>query len=251
MSAETVQRSSFARVPAAFRLQFTVPSALIGVPLLVFVSAWAIALGIILWIHQATDRGAGSGVEPIYTGASQAALWTLHFMAAYSATHTFPFAMALSFSRRVFVLGTFLAFAVVSVGFGVAFALAAWVEDLTGGYGVEAYNFDLPYLTSGPGGLVSAGLVTSVLTLLLMLLGFGTTIFYRRVGLVAFWAAVLGIAVVLAAAIMLITVNGGWGTVGQWLAQQHALSISGWLILPTVVMGGLSYVAIRKAVPTT
>lgn len=249
MSAAPIQRSSFARVPAAFRLQFTVPSAMIGVPLLVFVSAWAIALGIVFWIHQATDRSAVPITEPMYTGASQAALWALVFIAAYSATHTFPFAMALSYSRRVFVIGTILAFTAVSLGLGAAFALAAWVEELTGGYGIDAYNFNLPYLTSGPGGLFSAGLMVAVLTLMLMLLGFGVTILYRRMGLVPFWAALLGIAVVIAAAIMLITTGGSWGTVWEWAARQTALSLAGWLTPPTLGLGALSYAAIRRAVP--
>lgn len=249
MSAEPVQRSSFVRVPAAFRLQFTVPSAMIGVPAMVFVSAWVIALGIASWIHFGTDRGSEAVMEPMYTGASQAALWCLVFMAAYSATHAFPFSMALSFSRRVFVIGAFLAFAVLSVGFGVAYAFAAWVERITNGYGLEAYNFDLPYLTDGPGGIVSAGLAIAVLSLLLMLAAFGFTILYKRLGLRLFWAVLLGLVVVLAAVVMLITTNGGWGSVGEWFLQQSALSLSGWLTLPTVGVGLLTYVAIRKSVP--
>lgn len=251
MSAVAEQRSSFARVPAAFRLQFAVPGTMIGVPVLVFVAAWALALGIVVWVHQVDDRGADLAAEPIYTGASQAALWCLVFMAAYSATHAFPFAMALSYSRRVFVIGAFLAFAALSLGFGAAYALAAWIEDITGGYGIEAYNFDLPYLTEGPGGILSAGLAMTVVCLMLMLLAFGVTMFYQRVGLLAFWAALLGIVAVLAAAVMLVTVNDGWGTVWEWLQNQTALSISGWLMLPTLAFGVLSYVTIRKSVPAS
>lgn len=249
MSAAAEQRSSFARVPAAFRLQFTVPSAMIGVPAMVFISAWVIALGIAFWIHFGTDRGPEAAMEPMYTGASQAALWCLAFMAAYSATHAFPFSMALSFSRRVFVIGAFLAFAVLSVGFGVAYAFAAWVERITNGYGIEAYNFDLPYLTDGPGGIASAGLALAVLCLLLMLATFGFTILYKRLGLRLFWAVLLGLVVVLAAVATLITTNGGWGSVGEWFLQQSALSLTGWLILPTVGVGLLTYAAIRKSVP--
>lgn len=62
--------------------------------------------------------------------------------------------------------------------------------------------------------------MVAVLTLMLMLLGFGVTILYRRMGLVPFWAALLGIAVVIAAAIMLITTGGSWGTVWEWAARQ-------------------------------
>ena len=103
------------RIPAAFRLQFIVPTNLIIVPAVVFVLVWAVSIGITLWIHAAaSDRVAAE--EPMYGGASQAAVWTLGFMAAYTVTQTMPFAMALSFSRRTFVVGAYLAFVAVSAG---------------------------------------------------------------------------------------------------------------------------------------
>lgn len=245
------QRSSFARVPAAFKLQFAVPGNMIGVPVLVFVAAWALALGIVVWVHQVDDRGADLAAEPIYTGASQAALWCLVFMAAYTASHAFPFSMALSYSRRVFVIGAILAFAVLSAGFGAAYALAAWVEQVTDGYGIHAYNFDLPYVTDGPGGILSAGLGLAVLCLMLMLLGFGFTILYHRLGLMGFWVVLLSLVLVLAVAVMLITTAGAWGTVGQWFMNQSALSLAGWLTIPTAVFAVMSYAAIRKSVPVS
>lgn len=245
------QSSSFARVPSAFRLQFAVPGNMIGAPVLVFVAAWLLALGIVFWVHQATDRGADLAVDPIYTGASQAALWCLVFMAAYSATHAFPFSMALSYSRRLFVIGAFLAFAALSLGFGAAFALAAWIEEITDGYGIHAYNFNIPFLTEGPGGILSAGLAMAVLCLFVMLVGFGFTALYHRLGLMGFWAVLLGLVVVLAAAAMLITTNGGWGTVGEWFMDQTALTLAGWLTLPTVVCGVMSYAMMRKSVPAS
>ena len=250
MSAAVEHRSSYARVPAAFRLQFAVPAGMIGVPVLVFVSAWLIALGIVVWIHHTVDRGSDLGMEPIYTGASQAALWCLVFMAAYSATHTFPFAMALSYSRRVFVLGAFLAFAVLSAGFGAAFGLAAGIEQLSDGYGIEAYNFNLPYLTDGPGGVLSTALLVSAGSLMLMLFSFGITVFFKRVGLVIFWAALLSFVVILATAAMVVTVNDFWGPMWEWFLQQTALSMAGWLTLPTLGLAVLTYVATRRAVPT-
>ena len=250
MSAAVEQRSSLARVPSAFRLQFAVPGNMIGVPALVFVAAWAIALGIVFWIHHSVGRTAEAAAEPIYTGASQATLWCLVFMAAYSATHAFPFSMALSYSRRVFVIGALLAFAALSAAFGAAVAIAAWVEEITEGYGIDAYNFALPILVDGPGGLLSAGLMAAMLSLMLMLAGFGFSIVYRRLGLALFWVVLLGLAVVLAVVAMLITVNEGWGAVGQWVTNQSALSLSGWLTLPAAVFAAVSYGMIRKTVAT-
>src|SRR5699024_12058363 len=124
---DTTPSTSWAsRIPAAFRLQFIVPSNFVIVPVVVFVLVWAIAIGITLWIHELAD-GRVAAKEPIYGGASQAAVWTLGFMAAYTVTQTLPFAMALSFSRRTVVVGAYLAFAAVSVAFGLGYRLAAWI----------------------------------------------------------------------------------------------------------------------------
>lgn len=241
--------SSYARIPAAFRLQFSVPTALIGVPALVFVAAWLIALGIVVWIHYAADRGAEAASEPIYTGASQAALWCLAFMAAYVASHTFPFSMALSYSRRVFVIGAFLAFAAVSAGYGAAFGLAAGLERLTDGYGIHMYNFDLPYLTEGPGGIFAAALFAAALCLFVMMFGFFWSILYRRVSLGVLWTVLLAVLVALLLVAMLITQAGEWPAVWQWMGEQNSLTLTGWMLPPALGLAVVNYGVIRRATP--
>lgn len=241
----SASRSSYARIPAAFRLQFIVPT-IIWVPLLVFVAAWAIALGIGFWGDaMADDRIAAQ--DPIYTGASQAALWCLLFMAAYSGTHNFPFSLALSYSRRVYVIGAFLAFLAVSVGFGIAFGLAATLEQWTDGYGIHMYNFALPYVIGD--GVWAGALLAGALSLMLMLLGFASVILYKRFSVVVMWALIVGLAAVVAVAAMLVTQAEGWGTVWQWMTEQTALSWTAWLILPIVALTGGSYWMIRRATP--
>lgn len=253
-TATTAPRSSFARIPAAFKLQFVVKTTFVTVPLFVFFSAWAIAVGILWWIHLVSDRGESGGsfargmTEGIYSGASQAALWCLVFMAAYAASHTFPFAMALSFSRRVYLLGAFLAFTAVSLGFGTLFGLAALFERLTDGYGFHAYNFDLPFLTESAG-IVGASILAAALCLLLMLVGFTIAILYRRLGLALTWTVLLGLGVVIAVIAMLITTNDGWPMLGDWYMDQTALTLALWLIPGVVLLGGASYALIRKATP--
>ncbi|WP_120003563.1 hypothetical protein [Nesterenkonia muleiensis] len=238
-------RSSYARIPAAFKLQFTVPSMLIWVPLLVFAAAWVIAVGIGVWIHAV----AGGQTEPIYTGAANAPLWTLVAMAAYAASHTFPFSMALSYSRRVFVIGVFLAFGLVSLAFGAAFALGAGVERLTGGFGLEVYVFDLPYLTQGAGGVASAGALAAGLCLFLMMFGFFWAILYRRVSITMVWVVIIGLVIILLGAAMLVTQNSGWATVWRWFVEQSALSLAGWMVLPVIGITAVNYAVIRRATP--
>ncbi|WP_150461704.1 MFS transporter [Nesterenkonia ebinurensis] len=242
------QQSSFARVPAAFRLQFINGSALVWVPLMIFLLAWAIAVGIGFWIdYLAEDRVPTE--EPFYTGASQASLWGLAFMAAYAGSHTFPFSMALSYSRRVFTIGAVLAFGAVSVAFGLAFLLGAVLERATNGFGIEGYTFYLPYLTEGPGGIAMAGVFTTLACLTVMQLGFGAVILYKRVGLLRLWLVIIAAAVVILATVMLITQQNAWPQVWQWLVEQSALSLSACLVLVVLAQGVINYLMIRKATP--
>ncbi|WP_218220778.1 hypothetical protein [Nesterenkonia sp. Act20] len=245
VQADLASRSSFARVPAAFKLQFTVPSAMIGVPLIVFFGAWAVAIGIGLWIRHLAD---GEG-EPFYTGASQATIWCLLFMAAYSASHTFPFSMALSYSRRVFVLGAFLAFAAISAGFGALFSVAILLERATAGFWAESYTFDLPLMTQNAG-VLGAGLMAGAVCLLSMMIGFFWSILYRRVSLAMLWLTALAVMAALVVIVMVITQNDWWPHVGDWLAVQSSYTFAGWVLLLTLGLTALNYVVIRRAVPT-
>ena len=242
------RRSSFARVPAAFRLQFMVKTHFIHVPLLVFFSAWAIALGIGFWLDRVRAEGPWTAEDPFYAGASQAAVWCLAFMAAYAASHTFPFSMALSFSRRVFVLGAYLAFAAVSAAYGMAFFLVALLERVTDGYGIHSYTFDLPFLTESSG-IAGAAVLAAALCLMVMLFGFGVVIMYQRMGLTWTWTVLIGIAVLVILAAMLITSNDGWPAVGRWFADQTALSLAMWTLPVSLVVGCGGYVMIRRATP--
>lgn len=244
----TVPKSnSFARVPASFRLQFAVPTMLIGVPIMVFFIAWAVVIGIGASVTLMAD---GPLENPMYTGAGQAALWCLGFMAAYAASHTFPFSLALSFSRRTFVIGAILSFLVVSLVFGLAAALVAWLERATDGLGVNAYMFDLPFLTQGEGNSIPLlGVTAALLCLVIMLFGFGVVILYMRLGLTWLWTLILAVVVLIAGAAVLVTITENWMNVWQWVSQQSALSISGWLLLLAVVLSVGTYLVIRKATP--
>ncbi len=249
MAAPTAQeqaatRSSFARIPSAFKLQFTVPSQMIWVPLLVFFGAWAVAIGIGLWIRHVAGDGAA-----INTGASQATVWCLAFIAAYSASHTFPFSMALSYSRRVFVLGAFLAFATVSAGFGALFSIAILVERATDGFWAESYAFDLPFVTQNAG-VLGAGILAGAVCLAAMMFGFFWSILYRRVSLVVLWVIVLALVALMAVTVMVLTQNDWWPHVWDWLAVQSSYSFAGWVLLLTLALTALNYLVIRRAVPT-
>lgn len=240
------RRSSFARVPAAFRLQFAVPSTLIWVPLLVATLSWAIGVGILLMIDAQIDDRNPIEDPLIAPGAAQATIWCLAFMAAYAASHTFPFSMALSYSRRVYVLGAFLAFGLVSVGFGAFVALGAVVERLTDGFGRHVYVFDAPLFTDSAG-ILGISLLAVALCLFFMLFGFFWAVLYRRVSLVNLWVVMIGVVLVLLAWVAVVTMQEGWMSVWLWFLDQTTLTLAGWFGLGILLLAALNYGLIRKA----
>lgn len=253
MTAATLHRPTVAhprptswatRIPAAFRLQFIVPTNLIIVPTVVFLLVWAVSVGITMWIHATVD-GRIPADEPMYGGASQAAVWTLGFMAAYTVTQTLPFAMALSFSRRTFVAGAYLAFVAVSVGFGVAYTLAAWIERITNGFGIHAYQFDTPFMTS-TNGLLGGGLLAGALTLAVMVVTFMFAAVFRRTSLLSFWTLLVVLLALLGVVVLLIVQNVGWSGIGSWFLRQTALTGSAYFLGVAVVAGLLGYLILRR-----
>lgn len=240
------QRSSFARVPAAFRLQFSVPSTLIWVPLLVMTLSWAIGIGIMLMADAQIDDRIPAEDPLSGPGAAQATIWCLAFMAAYAASHTFPFSMALSYSRRVYVLGAFLAFGLVSVGFGAAVALGAVIERLTDGFGRHVYVFDAPLFTDSAG-ILGISFLAVTLCLFFMLFGFFWAILYRRVSLVNLWIVMIGVTLVLLGWVALVTLQDGWMSVWLWFLDQTTLTLAAWFGLGVVLLAVLNYALIRKA----
>lgn len=237
-------RSGASRIPAAFRLQFVVPSNFIIVPTAVFLLVWAVAIGITYWVYNISNGGA-SAEEPMYGGASQAAIWTLAFMAGYTVTQTLPFATALSFSRRSFVIGAYLAFAATSVGFGVAFVLATYIERVTNGFGIHSYQFDLPFLTGD--GLFGAGLFTATLTFAAMVVAFLIAAVFRRMSMLTFWTvSIAGLALV-AAVFLLVVQNVGWSGIGEWFVAQTAFTGSAYFVGAAVVAMALGYSVLRNA----
>lgn len=247
MTSTETKRSSFARVPAAFRLQFAVPYAFIWLPMLIFLLAWGLGVAIMMLIDSQMGDRIPSVQESINaTGSAQAVIWYLAFMAAYTASHTFPFSVALSYSRRVYMIGTYLTFAVVAAGYGLAAMLFYWIERATDGLGRHMYIFGAPFLED-VGGIWGVGAFGAVLVLFFMCFGFFWAILYRRVSIPILWAVIIGVVVVIVGLVALVTVNEWWPNVGMWFMDQTAFTLAGWGLVATIVLGGLNYLLIRKA----
>lgn len=245
--AASPKRSSFARVPAAFRLQYAVPWSFIWLPLIIFAISWAFGYGILALIDsQMVDRIPSEQDMLSAIGAAQAPIWYLAFMAAYTASHTFPFSVALSYSRRVYLIGTYLTFVVTALGYSAMAMLAYWIERTTDGFGRHLYIFGIPGFENY-GGVFGIGAAASVLVLFFMCFGFFWAILYRRVSIPILWAVIIAVIAGVLGVVALITINDGWPTVGLWFVEQTAFSLAAWGLLATIVLGALNYWLIRRA----
>src|SRR5699024_1069340 len=168
------------------------------------------------------------------------------FMAAYTASHTFPFSVALSYSRRVYLLGTYRTCVVVSAGYSLAAKLAYWIEAATTGIGRHIYVL-VAQRVKGFDGMSGVGSIATVVVLFFMCFGFFWAILYRRVSIAQLWAVIIGVIAVLLGVVALVTMNDGWVTVGRWFMRQTAFSLAGWGLLPVIALGGVNYSLIRKA----
>lgn len=237
------------RIWAVFRMQFLVRHTFIYVPIMVFVGTWLAAIGVGALIELINDSPS-SAADPVYGGVSQASVWALLGMAAYSVSHTMPFAMALSFSRRTYVLGTLLAFVVLAAAYGLLYTGAALVESATNGFGIHHYHFALPFLIEN-GGYPGTGFFAFTVVLLSMLMGFLGASVYRRFSMLTFWAvgilALLGIAVT----VVLLGRLAGWDSMWQWFLEQSTFSFGGWLLLASAVIAAVSYTVLRRATPAS
>src|SRR5699024_5775540 len=165
---------------------------------------------------------------------------------ASPASRPFPFSVALSYSRRVYLIGTYLTFAVVSVGYGLIAMLAFWIERLTDGFGRHVYVVGAPFLDD-VGGMLGVGAFGAVVTLFFICFGFFWAMLYRRVSIPMLCVVILNVIVVILGLVAMITRNEWWPNVGQWFVDETAFTLAGWSLLATVLLGGLNYWLSRKA----
>ncbi|WP_019182048.1 hypothetical protein [Microbacterium yannicii] len=223
------------------RMQLINKQTFVWVPLIVLGSSFAISIAIYAILYTAGLPG------PFYGGGSQAPLWVLLFVGISSLTLTFPFSQAMSVTRREFFFGTMLAAAMCAVLLAAVFAIGAVVEKATNGWGINGYFFALDWVVSG--GTLAAGLFYFVMAMLIFMLGFWSATIYKRFGPMLLSIVWAGITAILVIAVWAITRMELWGQVWTGMVDAGPLGFALWGLVVTVLLGGISYLTLRRAVP--
>lgn len=223
------------------RMQLINKQTFVWVPLLVLAASFAMSLVIYALL-------ASSGLPgPFYGGGSQAPLWVLMFVGVSSLTLTFPFSQAMSVTRREFFFGTMLAAAMCALLLAAVFAIGGMIEEATNGWGLNGYFFALDWVVErGP---LGAAFFYFVMALLIFMLGFWSATIYKRSGALLLTVVWVGIGVLLILAIWAITRFEVWGPVMSFLVGLGAVGLAAWGLVLTVVLGGVSYLTLRRTVP--
>ncbi|WP_127473668.1 hypothetical protein [Microbacterium sulfonylureivorans] len=224
------------------RLQLINKQTYLWVPLLVLGGSLLITLAI-----YALLRASDIPPEPLYGGGSQAPLWLFLFVGIQALTLSFPFSQALSITRREFYLGTLLTATLASLLLGTVFVVGGFVEQLTGGWGLNGYFFRLDWVWED--GAAAAGLFYFMLAMMFFVVGFWSATIYKRFGALGLTTVLVGLGVLLVGALFVIGQADAWARVFIWFAELGALGMSLWGLVVVAVLAGISYLTLRRTVP--
>lgn len=182
------------------------------------------------------------------TGGLSSIYVVVLIFAGQSITQIFPFALALSVTRRTFYAAIWLFVLAEAVAFGVVLYLLKLIEDATNGWGISLNFYALPFLVERNG--FRQILVYVGPFILVGAIGIFSGVILKRWGLNGILALTATVLVAAGAAATLVTWLGRWGAVANWFADQSALSLmAGWPILLGLILAGLGFVIIRRATP--
>lgn len=229
------------RIVNVVRMQLINTQTYIWVPLMVFGGVLLLTLAIFAIIHNAGAEG------PMYAGSAQGPLWYFGVVGVQALTLTFPFSQAMSVTRREFYLGTLLTAIMTSAILAALFVICGMIELATGGWGMNGFFAYIPWVWDlGP---LAAAVFYFAVSMMFFTVGFWAATIYKRFGSVVLTTVLLGIAVLLVAALFLLTQANAWMHVFAWIGAQAALGLSLWGLALIVVLAGISYVTLRRTVP--
>lgn len=242
----TRPRPLAARVSTVVRLLLTNPWTAILTPLLILTFILLLNIGI-LAVIRANLPADGGEVGNINGGAFFLFVYIL-VIAVQSVNQAFPLALGYGSTRRDFLLGFGVFAVLLAGGYSLLLAVAAQIEQATGGWGVG-----LDFFTTGVLWQTDwwQAFVFGLLAFLFFFgIGAATAAVYvrwRTTGMYVFWA---GLVLLLAGAAMLVTWLHAWAQVGAFFVAAGVLGSAAWSLVITVLCAVAAWIILRRATPS-
>ena len=223
------------------RMQLVNRQTYIWVPLMVLGGSLLITLAIYALIHNAGVTGA------MYGGGAQAPLWYFGVVGVQALTLTFPFSQAMSVTRWEFYLGTLATAVLSAVILAVIFVVGGYIELATGGWGMNGYFFQLPFVwEAGPW---AAGLTYFTIAMLFFVVCFWGATIYKRWGTLTVTVVLTGVAALLVVIAFLLSITESWPTVWEGAMRMGSLGLTLLGIALVAILAASSYLTLRRATP--
>ncbi|RKW69608.1 hypothetical protein [Galactobacter caseinivorans] len=240
MTTLATPRTSGSPILKVARVQLTNRQTFVWVPLLVWGGAFALTLAVWAAVYAATGPNTN-----LYAGSAQAPLWYLLVVGSQSVVYTFPFAQALSFTRRDFYLGTLLVYGLVSVVFGAAMWLFGALEGLTNGWWTGGHYATFEYL--GEAGHPGYFVLYAISALMALNVGFCMGTIWKRGGTLALTTTLIAMVAVLIGVYFLVAKLDWWGGLATLLAPATAVWVISLIVAVIAAAAGfISWALIRR-----
>lgn len=223
------------------RLQVLTWFSAIAMPWLVLALSMAINLTVFALAHDGgTETGGSGGMLALYIFVFVAATMTVR--------EYFPFALGLSATRHAFFTATTGLAVAQAVVYGTVLLVLSSIERATSGWGVGMNFFHLPFFNElGPALLLFSYVVPM---LLMWASGMFIGTLTKRWGATGLITAAAVSVIVFGGGSVLMTLQQWWLPLGSWLAAQPIASLTiGWPLLLIAILGGGSFLILRRTTP--
>lgn len=239
-----------ARAWRVARLLTANPWTTVGLPLailtIIFGATWTIWWLIMSTVSGADAADVSKGIQ--FNGASSWIFVYMLVVAVQAVNLAFPLALGYGSTRRAFTAGASLTFLLLSAGYACIMTIAAWIEELTGGWGLGGNFFRTFYFASHDGWIAQwwiffcwfvffffTGLIFAAV--FVRWKAFGLTTSLVTLGLVALGAVVI------------ITLTDSWPAVGDAFVSLGTLGVASVMLVPAVLAAGVGHLLLRRATP--
>lgn len=184
--------------------------------------------------------------QPMYGGGLNAPLWYFAVMGGQTVGLTLPFALALGVTRREYAIGSFLTAAVCGLALAALVTIGAAVEAATQGWGNNGYFFYLPWMWAD--GWFGALLLAASITWLFYVVGFGLIVVKNRTSMAVMWIVIGALLLAIVGVVGVVVAAVGWVQFFDWFNWFGPLSTAAALTALSALVGGTSYLALRRVV---